>query len=126
MAKKKGKREYVWLECKECGQRNYRTGISVAEGTPKIELKKYCKSERIRTAHKIKRLRDSDNIMKPESVEIYCCWVNLRCFLEFTENQITIFDCEDLEPEIIAENEEYDRQELLQLQLKAEEIEEED
>ena len=32
---KKSKRENVWLECKDCGQRNYRTNISVAEGTPK-------------------------------------------------------------------------------------------
>ena len=35
---KKSKREFVWLECKDCGQRNYRTNISVAEGTPKLEL----------------------------------------------------------------------------------------
>jgi large subunit ribosomal protein L33 len=53
--KKKSKREYVWLECSECSQRNYRTEISVAEGTPKLELKKYCRTERKRTAHKIRR-----------------------------------------------------------------------
>ncbi len=55
MAKKKSKREYVWLECKECGQRNYRTSVSVAEGTPKIELRKFCKNERHHTVHKIRR-----------------------------------------------------------------------
>ncbi len=55
MAKKKSKREYVWLECKECGQRNYRTNVSAAEGAPKLELKKFCSSERKHTVHKIRR-----------------------------------------------------------------------
>ena len=32
MAKKKSKREHVWLECKDCKNRNYRTSVSVAEG----------------------------------------------------------------------------------------------
>jgi large subunit ribosomal protein L33 len=49
------KREDVWLECSECGGRNYRTNISVAQGTPKLELKKFCKVERKRTVHKIRR-----------------------------------------------------------------------
>ena len=53
--KKKSKREYVWLECSECSQRNYRTEISVAEGAPKLELKKYCNTDRKRTVHKIRR-----------------------------------------------------------------------
>jgi len=52
---KKSKRENVWLVCKECGQQNYRTNISVAEGTPKLELKKYCGWERKHTPHKLKR-----------------------------------------------------------------------
>ena len=52
---KKSKREQVWLECKECGQRNYRTSISVADGSPKLELKKYCKFERKHTVHKLRR-----------------------------------------------------------------------
>ena len=52
---KKQKREYVWLECKDCGMRNYRTEVSVVQGTPKIELKKFCKGERKRTIHKIRR-----------------------------------------------------------------------
>ncbi len=55
MAKKKSKRENVWLECKECRSRNYRTNVSVAEGTPKFELNKFCKNERKHTAHKIRR-----------------------------------------------------------------------
>jgi len=55
MAKKKSKREYVWLECRECGHRNYRTSVNVAEGTPKLELKKFCKNERKHTVHKIRR-----------------------------------------------------------------------
>jgi large subunit ribosomal protein L33 len=53
--KKKSKREYVWLECKQCSQMNYRTSVSVAEGTPKLELKKFCKTERQRTVHKLRR-----------------------------------------------------------------------
>jgi len=55
MAKKKSKRENVWLECAECSGRNYRTSISVAEGVPKLELKKFCKKERKHTVHKIRR-----------------------------------------------------------------------
>ena len=54
MAKAK-KREQVWLECADCGQRNYRTDINVAQGTPKLELKKFCKNERKHTVHKIRR-----------------------------------------------------------------------
>ena len=52
---KKSKREDVWLECKECGERNYRTNVNVMMGTPKLELKKFCKKERKRTEHKIRR-----------------------------------------------------------------------
>jgi len=55
MAKKKSKREYVWLECTQCRERNYRTSVSVAEGTPKFDLKKFCKKERAHTVHKIRR-----------------------------------------------------------------------
>ena len=55
MAKKKSKREDVWLECSDCGQRNYRTNVSVAGGAPKLELKRFCKSERKHTVHKIRR-----------------------------------------------------------------------
>ena len=54
MAKSKA-REYVWLQCSECSDLNYRTQVRVAGGMPKITLKKYCKRERTRTVHKIKR-----------------------------------------------------------------------
>lgn len=49
------KREYVWLECKECGDRNYRTQVNVSQGNPKLELKKFCKREGKRTVHKLRR-----------------------------------------------------------------------
>jgi large subunit ribosomal protein L33 len=49
------KREYIWLECKECGERNYRTEVNVQGGTPKFELSKYCKRDRKHTPHKIRR-----------------------------------------------------------------------
>ena len=52
---KKSKREDVWMQCKDCGQLNYRTNISVVEGSPKLELKKFCRTERKHTAHKLKR-----------------------------------------------------------------------
>jgi len=49
------KREYVWLQCTECKDLNYRTNVNVQGGTPKLELRKFCKRERKRTVHKIKR-----------------------------------------------------------------------
>jgi large subunit ribosomal protein L33 len=52
---KSQKREYVWLQCKECGDLNYRTEVKVVGGTPKLELKKHCKRSRKHTLHKIKR-----------------------------------------------------------------------
>ncbi|MCH7556433.1 MAG: 50S ribosomal protein L33 [Planctomycetes bacterium] len=55
MAKKKSKRENVWLECSQCKDRNYRTSVNVAEGTPKLKLKKFCRRERKHTVHKIRR-----------------------------------------------------------------------
>ena len=54
MAKTKA-REYVWLQCTSCDAFNYRTSVRVAGGAPKLELKKYCKGERKRTNHKLKR-----------------------------------------------------------------------
>ena len=47
-------REYVWLECTECGGRNYRTPKDT-RGTGKLELKKYCRRERKHTQHKESR-----------------------------------------------------------------------
>ena len=49
------KREYVWLQCKECAGLNYRTSVNVSGGTPKLELSKFCRRERKHTAHKLKR-----------------------------------------------------------------------
>ena len=54
MAKSKA-REYVWLQCTDCGALNYRTEVRVAGGTPKLSLKKFCRAERKHTEHKIKR-----------------------------------------------------------------------
>jgi len=54
MAKSKA-REYVWLQCSDCGQLNYRTEVKVTGGSPKLSLKKYCRHTRRHTEHKIKR-----------------------------------------------------------------------
>jgi large subunit ribosomal protein L33 len=59
MAKKKGGgREYVWLQCSETGDLNYRTSVNVKGGIPekiKDGLMKYCPRLRKHTRHKIKR-----------------------------------------------------------------------
>ena len=47
-------REYVWLECSGCGNRNYRTHKET-RGTNRLELKKYCRKERKHTVHKESR-----------------------------------------------------------------------
>jgi large subunit ribosomal protein L33 len=52
---KAAKREWVFLQCTEDGDLNYRTSVNVQGGTPKLELKKYCPRCRKRTVHKIKR-----------------------------------------------------------------------
>ncbi len=52
---KSAKREYVWLQCSECKDLNYRTSVNVQGGTPKLTLAKYCPRERKRTLHKVKR-----------------------------------------------------------------------
>jgi large subunit ribosomal protein L33 len=52
---KKSKREFVWMECKECRNRNYRTDIGSGEGAAKMELKKFCKKDRKHTVHKVRR-----------------------------------------------------------------------
>lgn len=44
-------REYLWLECTECGQRNYRIQKET-RGTDKLQLRKYCPHQRRHTAHK--------------------------------------------------------------------------
>ena len=52
---KAAKREYVWLQCKECKDLNYRTQVRVAGGVPKLTLKKFCRRDRKHTDHKLKR-----------------------------------------------------------------------
>ena len=55
---KASKREFVWLQCKECDNLNYRTEINAKTGIPerlKDGLRKYCKMDRRHTSHKIKR-----------------------------------------------------------------------
>jgi large subunit ribosomal protein L33 len=47
-------REYVWLECTVCGNRNYRTHKET-RGADRLELKKFCRKERKHTAHKESR-----------------------------------------------------------------------
>ena len=49
------KREWVWLQCTETNDLNYRTSVNVQGGTPKLLLKKYSPRLRRRTIHKIKR-----------------------------------------------------------------------
>jgi large subunit ribosomal protein L33 len=59
MAKKRQEaREYVWLQCSECGDLNYRTSVNVRGGIPenlKSGLNKYSPRLRKHTVHKIKR-----------------------------------------------------------------------
>ncbi len=59
MAKKKTlAREYVWLQCTETGDLNYRTSVNTKGGLPeslKEGLQKYCPRLRKHTRHKIKR-----------------------------------------------------------------------
>jgi large subunit ribosomal protein L33 len=47
-------REYVWLECTSCHERNYRTQKET-RGAERLELKKYCRRERKHTLHKESR-----------------------------------------------------------------------
>jgi large subunit ribosomal protein L33 len=47
-------REYVWLECTETGDRNYRVQKET-RGTERLELKKYCAKLRKHTVHKESR-----------------------------------------------------------------------
>ena len=48
-------REWLFLECPECSNRNYRTNRSGIANTPKVELKKYCRFCRKHTTHKEKK-----------------------------------------------------------------------
>jgi large subunit ribosomal protein L33 len=58
MAKKSDAVEFVWLQCAECGDLNYRTPVNVKGGMPeklKAGMKKHCPRDRKHTLHKIKR-----------------------------------------------------------------------
>ncbi|MBG83933.1 MAG: 50S ribosomal protein L33 [Phycisphaerae bacterium] len=58
MAKKSTDREYVWLQCSESGDLNYRTSIRVKGGIDekvKAGFQKYSPRLRKHTLHKIKR-----------------------------------------------------------------------
>ena len=56
MAKKtKQAREYVFLECPDCRNRNYRTEKQMRGVTTKLELSKYCRFCRKHTKHKEKK-----------------------------------------------------------------------
>jgi large subunit ribosomal protein L33 len=58
MAKKAVDREFVWLQCTESGDLNYRTSVRVKGGIAeklKDGLKKYSPRLRRHTLHKIKR-----------------------------------------------------------------------
>jgi len=47
-------REWVTLECTQCGAKNYRTTVD-ARAQDKLEVKKYCRFDRKHTVHKEKR-----------------------------------------------------------------------
>ncbi|MBL8878332.1 MAG: 50S ribosomal protein L33 [Phycisphaerales bacterium] len=49
------KREWVWLQCTETGDLNYRTQINVTGTDTKLQIVKYCPRLRKRTTHKVKR-----------------------------------------------------------------------
>jgi large subunit ribosomal protein L33 len=59
MAKKKGAaREYLWLQCSETGDLNYRTEVNTKGGMPeklKAGLSKYSPRLRKHTLHKVKK-----------------------------------------------------------------------
>jgi large subunit ribosomal protein L33 len=55
VAKKAQARDYVTLECTECGEHNYRTSKRIKGGTPRLELKKYCRRDRRHTLHRERR-----------------------------------------------------------------------
>ncbi|HUF37677.1 MAG TPA: 50S ribosomal protein L33 [Anaerolineales bacterium] len=52
MAKKKGIRVIVTLECTECRERNYTSEKSRRNDPGRIELLKYCARERKHTLHR--------------------------------------------------------------------------
>jgi len=59
MAKKKAEaREYLWLQCTETGDLNYRTSVNTKGGMPerlKEGFMKYCPRLQRHTKHKVKK-----------------------------------------------------------------------
>lgn len=58
MAKKAKGRQYVWLQCTESGDLNYRTQVNLQGGIPeklRAGLKKYSPRLRKHTLHRVKR-----------------------------------------------------------------------
>jgi large subunit ribosomal protein L33 len=58
MGKRAMDREYVWLQCSDCGDLNYRTNVRVKGGMPeklKEGMQKFCPRTRDHQHHKIKR-----------------------------------------------------------------------
>jgi len=64
----KAAREYVWLECTECGAKNYRTPRAMGQpqvgkkirppacmDNNRLSMKKFCRRERRHTLHKESR-----------------------------------------------------------------------
>jgi len=54
------KNEYVWMECTECGTKNYRTPVSTqppqgGQQPKKLARQKVCKNERKHTVHKMRK-----------------------------------------------------------------------
>ncbi len=55
---KKPTRQYVWLQCSESSDLNYRTEVNLAAGVPEKlanGIKKYCPRLKKRTIHKVKK-----------------------------------------------------------------------
>ena len=52
MAKANAARGYVWLQCTETGDLNYRVQKRIKGNPYKLELKKYCPRLRKHTIHK--------------------------------------------------------------------------
>ncbi len=48
-------REYVWLQCTDCGDLNYRVQVRTQGGGGKLEIKKFCPRTRKHTVHKTKK-----------------------------------------------------------------------
>ena len=59
-------REYVWLECTGCGDRNYRVQKET-RGANRLELKKYCR--RSASTRRTKKRERSSGVVQTES----CC-----------------------------------------------------